>query len=85
MLEGSPVRFMLLQLHLRIYSMLSSPEIAFPAQRLTLHIHFHHQEKRAEEVGVGKIREQTLPSGPFGVKRKMVPINGEKVVVGVGK
>lgn len=59
--ERSLIRFMLLQLHLRIYSVLSSPLIAFPAQLLTSHINFHHQEGREQGRGkYGKIREQSV-------------------------
>ena len=47
---GSPLRFMLLQLHLRIYSVLSFPYITHPAQPLTSHIHLHpHGEGEREK------------------------------------
>lgn len=63
MSEKSLVRFMLLQLYLRIYSVLSFPQIVFPAQLLTLYINFHHWEKRVQRRDeYGKIREHPMTS-----------------------
>lgn len=72
---GSLLRFMLLQLHLRIYSVLSFPYITHPAQLLTSHIHLHlHRERERED---GKIREGLVASGEMS-KMYMVPINRGK-------
>lgn len=57
MTERSLLEALFIQLHLRLKSVLPFPLITLPVQLLTLHIHFHLQERRRELWEVWKRSE----------------------------